>query len=696
MNKRQKKIPKIAEPKRASQPPQNSQTSAATPDKTVVAQVDPRYRPDIDGLRAVAILTVLGFHFFPAIVTGGFIGVDIFFVISGYLISGILREQLEENRFSLMGFYSRRITRIFPALILVLLACFVYGWFSLLATDFKQLGKHIAGGAAFISNFQLLNETGYFAGAIETKPLLHLWSLSIEEQYYLVWPLLLWFAFRRGWNLIAVVLVLLVGSFALNITTVQTSPSAAFYLPQTRFWELFSGAALACVRWRANPLAPSLVTRCFNAQAQAIAGSSLIIAGLVFIKADQNFPGWWALLPTLGTVLLLSAGPKAFINHRFLANRGMVATGLISYPLYLWHWPLLSFWKIQSASKPSVESLLLVLCLSIVLAGLTYWLVERPFRFGKWRTGKAFWLFIAVLIIGAAGLQGYTSNGFDGVSGRKDGREEFAKQFENSPPAYAFYTSAGIHDLMRDDCNFSPNTPRYSAGGNRWVPRQSISKSCYERDGRPHAVFIWGDSHAQHLNAGLRDYLPEDWQVLQVATSSCPPYKNYQLPSTTDYCAQSNWFALAKIKETKPDVVIVAEHWGHGMARMNEITTRLTGMGVKKVIFMGPTPEWDTDLWRIVVQKLWVTAPERTFEGLKKDVRDANAALQKDFKASSSMELVDLFKVFCNQDGCLTRIGKDRQAITSYDTQHFSKVASDYLARTALVQLVTGSPPQKN
>lgn len=695
MTKRQRKIQKTAELKQASQAPQHSPTSAVPPDQPGASHVDLRYRPDIDGLRAVAILTVLGFHFFPATVAGGFIGVDVFFVISGYLISGILREQLEGNRFSLMAFYSRRITRIFPALILVLLTCFVYGWFSMLATDFKQLGKHIAGGAGFVSNFLLLNETGYFSGISDTKPLLHLWSLSIEEQYYLVWPVLLWFAFRRGWNLLAVVLVLLLVSFALNITTVKTSPVSAFYFPQTRFWELLCGAALAFFQWHTRPVTSPFLARCF-AEVRAISGVLLIVAGLLFIKADTHFPGWWALLPVLGTVLLISAGPKAFINHQLLASRSMVAVGLVSYPLYLWHWPLLSFWKIHSAGKPSVESLLVVLSLSFALAGLTYWLIERPFRFGKWRSGKALLLFIAILIIGAAGLQSYTSDGFDGLTGRKDGRNEFSRRFENSPPSYVYYSNAGIHDLMRDDCNFSRNTPRYSTGGNSWVPRESISKSCYERDSRPHAVFIWGDSHAQHLYAGLRDYLPQDWQVLQVATSSCPPYKNYQLPSTSDYCAQSNWFALAKIKEVKPDVVIVAEHWGHGVARMNEITARLTEMGVKKVIFMGPTPEWDVDLWRIVVQKLWVTAPERTFEGLKMDVQVANSILQKEYKPSSPMVLVDLFKIFCNKGGCLTRIGEDRQAITTYDTQHFSKVASDYLARTALVQLVTGSPPRKN
>jgi hypothetical protein len=221
---------------------------------------------------------------------------------------------------------------------------------------------------------------------------------------------------------------------------------------------------------------------------------------------------------------------------------------------------------------------------------------------------------------------------------------------------------------------------------------KAISKTCYERDGRPHAVFIWGDSHAQQLYAGLRDYLPQDWQILQVATSGCPP--NYSRPANTDFCAYSNWFALSKIKEAKPDVVIVAEHWGYSIARVNDMKAKLAGTGVKKIIFMGPTPEWDVDLWRIMTQKLWVTAPERTFEGLKKDVRDANSALQKEFKASNSVVLVDLFKILCNEEGCLTRIGDDRNAITTYDTEHLSRVASGYLARTVLVQLVTGSPPK--
>ena len=164
----------------------------------------PKYRPDIDGLRAIAVLSVVGFHAFPSWVNGGFIGVDVFFVISGFLISGIIYENLDKGEFTFREFYARRIRRIFPALIVVMTACFAFGWFSLLADEYKQLGKHIAGGATFISNLLLWQESGYFDNSAETKPLLHLWSLGIEEQFYIIWPLLLWLTWKRKFKFFAV------------------------------------------------------------------------------------------------------------------------------------------------------------------------------------------------------------------------------------------------------------------------------------------------------------------------------------------------------------------------------------------------------------------------------------------------------------------------------------------------------------
>jgi peptidoglycan/LPS O-acetylase OafA/YrhL len=207
----------------------------------------PSYRPDIDGLRAIAVLAVVIYHAFPKILKGGFIGVDVFFVISGYLISTILYEDFSKGRFSFANFYSRRIKRIFPSLIIVLFSCFMFGWFVLTAEEYRQLGKHIAAGAGFISNFIFWNEAGYFDNSADTKPLLHLWSLGIEEQFYIIWPLLLWIAWKSKFSLLGLILLVGTASFILSILGVNRDLVATFYSPQTRFWELLSGSLLAWI-----------------------------------------------------------------------------------------------------------------------------------------------------------------------------------------------------------------------------------------------------------------------------------------------------------------------------------------------------------------------------------------------------------------------------------------------------------------
>ena len=207
------------------------------------------YRPDIDGLRAVAVLLVVGYHAFPYWLNGGFIGVDIFFVISGFLISSIIFQDLGAGSFRFTDFYGRRIRRIFPALIIVVAACLVAGWFVLLAGEYEQLGKHVAGGAGFIANFLLWNESNYFDNAAETKPLLHLWSLGVEEQFYIIWPLLLWLAWKRNFNARTMTAFIVIMSFALTIAQARTDMVAAFYSPATRFWESLCGALLANPNW---------------------------------------------------------------------------------------------------------------------------------------------------------------------------------------------------------------------------------------------------------------------------------------------------------------------------------------------------------------------------------------------------------------------------------------------------------------
>jgi peptidoglycan/LPS O-acetylase OafA/YrhL len=344
----------------------------------------PDYRPDIDGLRAVAVTSVLLFHAFPSRLPGGFIGVDIFFVISGFLISGIIFRSLERDRFSFVEFYSHRVRRIFPALLLVCAACLLFGWLVLMPPQFDRLGIHVLGGAAFSSNFILLSESGYFDVDSAVKPLRHLWSLAIEEQYYLVWPALL-FVFRRQRNA-AWLLLLALGliSFGFNLYLTNTDRSMAYYLPLTRIWELMIGGGLAYLtRHRALNGPPAGARDApLLANAQSALGTIAVLLSLFLINERRAFPGWWALLACAGATLLIAAGPRAWVNRHVLASRLFVWIGLISYPLYLWHWPLLSFGNIMSVRPPAAFRAGALLA-SVVLAWLTYRLVELPIRTGK-------------------------------------------------------------------------------------------------------------------------------------------------------------------------------------------------------------------------------------------------------------------------------------------------------------------------
>lgn len=388
-----------------------------------LASLQARYRPDIDGLRAVAVLSVVVFHAFPDWMKGGFTGVDIFFVISGFLISTVVFENLDNGTFRFTDFYARRIRRIFPALIVVLCFCLLFGWFVLIAEELNQLGKHIAAGAGFVSNLVLWNEAGYFDHSSDTKPLLHLWSLGIEEQFYIFWPFIIWLAWRRSFNILTLIIMLALVSFALNISKVDQDPVATFYSPQTRFWELLCGSLLAYAAlygrdfhatYIAGPGArlSSLFYRngvetnrnSLN-NAASIVGSLLVAYGLYKIDKDIDFPGNWAVIPVFGTVLIIASGPKAWINRNILSNTVAVWIGKISFPLYLWHWPLLSFAHIIENKAPDLGIRLGAVSLSVLLALMTFKFVEQPIRYvNRNAKTKLYALCGAMLVLGGTGL----------------------------------------------------------------------------------------------------------------------------------------------------------------------------------------------------------------------------------------------------------------------------------------------------
>ncbi|MBQ6657204.1 MAG: acyltransferase [Ottowia sp.] len=366
----------------------------------------PKYRPDIDGLRAVAVLAVVIFHASPRRMPGGFAGVDVFFVISGYLISTILLENLARDTFSLATFYMRRIRRIFPALAVVLAASFAFGWLSLFADEFASLGKHMAAGAGFVANLALWHEAGYFDTASELKPLLHLWSLGIEEQFYLVWPLLLWLAWKRKFNVLTVIALLLVASFVVNVFFIGRDATATFYAPYTRFWELLAGSLLAW--WHLRPTSSEK----HHSNTLSIAGFVLLALGFWKITKATPFPGAWAAVPVAGAFLVIAAGQRAWLNRVVLGNRVAVFFGLISFPLYLWHWPLLAFARIIDGGKPASAVRVAAVLTAIVLAWLTWRFIERPLRFGGHGKAKAIALAVVVAVLGSVGYLTWRVGGF--------------------------------------------------------------------------------------------------------------------------------------------------------------------------------------------------------------------------------------------------------------------------------------------
>ncbi|MCY4337146.1 MAG: acyltransferase family protein [Litoreibacter sp.] len=334
------------------------------------------YRPEIDGLRAIAVLAVIFFHAQFDFFSGGFVGVDIFFVISGFLITSIIAGQLEQGRFSLLTFYQRRVRRIFPALFFVILCCLPFAWFWLMPQDLVDFAKSVGSVIAFVSNFWFWDQSGYFDTVAELKPLLHTWSLAVEEQFYLFVPLLFMLLFsRRRTVLVLVVVALAVSSFALSIWGVRQAQSATFYLLPGRAWELLVGSLLAL--WP-----PSLVKphRTGVANAMATLGIGLVGVPIFVFDATTPFPGPNAIFPVFGTALILLFARPGTLVFQALSWRPFVWLGLISYSAYLWHQPVFAFFRHRFGFDAFDEARLWLIILTLGLAALSYFLVERPFR----------------------------------------------------------------------------------------------------------------------------------------------------------------------------------------------------------------------------------------------------------------------------------------------------------------------------
>jgi peptidoglycan/LPS O-acetylase OafA/YrhL len=638
---------------------------ASLADSNASALELPKYRPDIDGLRAVAVLAVVAFHAFPGAVPGGFVGVDVFFVVSGYLISTILFTNLERGTFSLAEFYARRIRRIFPALALVLSATLILGWALLFADELKQLGKHAAGGAGFVSNFVLWGEAGYFDEAAEAKPLLHLWSLGIEEQFYLLWPPLLWLAWRRRRAVPAMAALVAAASFAACLWLVRDHPVAAFFNPLTRLWELLVGAMLARGTLRDGWGSPEL---------RASLGISMIAAGIALTLPETSFPSAWTLLPVLGAAFVISSGTGAWLNRRVLAQPVLAGIGLISYPLYLWHWPLLSLARIVEGAEPPAAMKWAIVAASAVLAWLTYRLVERPLRFGPAPKAAVGGLCAAMLL---AGLAGYACWRLDGAPSREAAQLQALNRFDRP-------YQQDCRDLMG------------SASAEDWCNRGNNPRAA------PSIVMLgdsYGNSFAPML-AALLDGADPRLAFRQFGRQQCPMLRDFGRAE----CREIAGKALAYVAAT-PAVrtVVLASNWpiyhpgphpgwrepaaeeGDFPAALERTVAELRRGGKRVVVFLAPPV--GSRPRACVVRRVQLSDDDHC--ALPLEVAQGRDGTYRTVFLPRlerlGLAFFDPFPYFCDRAACRVMDGR---RILSADGYHLSAYGGEYLARQARDELL--------
>lgn len=493
--------------------------------------------------------------------TGGFVGVDIFFVISGFLISSIIFKSFEHGCFSVGSFYASRINRILPALLIVIVSVYAAGWIALLPDEFSQLGRHMAASLGFVQNIVLLSEAGYFDNASELKPLLHLWSLSIEEQYYILYPMVIWVVWRARINIAFVILFLGVLSQLSNVSRIAAHPISTFFLPHTRFWELLSGGLIAYISVphatpRSSSAGPQLqlpsgakdevmqwVNQGHIGNILGIIGMAIVAASIIGLSSHWQFPGWWAVAPVAGACLIILGGHTSWLNKHVLSNGVLVSIGKFSYPLYLWHWPLLSLSRIVEGGDPGFFWKATSVGISFPLAWLTYRFVEIPIRFGWSCPKKPAVLMALALIAGATGYWTSQQSGYpERLIGRVNSSEIFkwGARYEN-PTCRRQYP-----DFKGDFCNL-------------------------QRTGPP-TILLFGDSHAMALNLGLSQALIDPKEnLLNLAGSACVPFADAKFDSSgrklpAPYWCQDVINRILSIAESQESIrtVILASHGAFG------------------------------------------------------------------------------------------------------------------------------------
>jgi peptidoglycan/LPS O-acetylase OafA/YrhL len=623
------------------------------------------YRPEIDGLRALAVIPVILFHAGFELFSGGFVGVDVFFVISGYLITTILIQDLNSQKFSFISFYERRARRILPALFFVMLVCIPFAWLWMLPSQMKDFSQSLVATSLFASNILFWRESGYFAAASEEKPLLHTWSLAVEEQYYLLFPLFFFLAWRFEKNRVLwIVVIIAVMSFLLSEWGWRNQPIANFYLAPTRAWELLSGSIAAFILQQSTLRKNNLY---------ALIGLIAILLSIFIYDHNTPVPSIYALAPVLGTMLVVLFADQKTIVGRLLGTRAIVAIGLISYSAYLWHQPLFAFAKLRLDESPTSSLMIALSFASFVLAYLTWRYIETPFRSSnkhsllKLRTiyflGSITFILIGTLFI------------------------FFDKQIRYSESqATIIADGEKNHEIMksfaydRSRCFFD-----YTQDANQLISNECIKNSMKSR------IIIFGDSEAAHLQYGFTKLFPNH-DVMQFTGTSC---RAIDYEKNTHRCKKFFHLFMRDIlpKISSTDLVVISSNWWGTYRKIGEqefslaLTKTLTSLkttGAKVHIFTNTPGFLKNPYEQTAVEKISEYANDIFLPS--QSIWKSDQSI-KEIATSLNVAYFDVSQYLCDEKRmCLF---KDSRDYLFFDKGHLSFYGSEFVAekyRNSLMQ----------
>ena len=613
------------------------------------------YRKDIDGLRAFAVLSVVGFHVAPSYLKGGFLGVDVFFVISGFLITIILIREMACNTFSLVNFYQRRIIRIFPALLTVLFACLVMGWLLFPAGHFERLAKHIVASGFFASNFLLWSEAGYFDAVSITKPLLHLWSLAVEEQFYVFWPLVLMSFWFLGLNILTFCTLLLLSSFWVASETAYASNVAFFYSPITRAWELLAGGMLAticaskqsnllsCFHWiniRLNQIIFEKDKRHFNSlrNLSSLLGLALVALGFYTIQTGASFGPRVAFFVVAGSCMIIGSGSNAVINKYLFSSKVAVSLGLISYPLYLWHWPLLSLATYINLPSSSEIPIILV---ALILSWGTFRYIETPIRKQKNKKKPALLLIVGMLSLPLLGYTVLVEGGFP-------------KRIAEPQGLFNYFGSFKQHEYV--DYSWCDGAP-------------SVDDSWCREMEQPTTILI-GDSHIDQLmNRFAENGFERFAKLVSLGAGNCPPLMRQNDPN--DRCTKQIQHTLDQLKSYPTLEYAIISSWNTkygepdvALAEITPVLEKLIAAGLKVAYIVdNPTlkerPDHCSLAWPDL--KLKIAGPPRYCTNPSKEIFEPytkySAFIEKLRVGFPEVFVFDPLSEFCDGTVCNIRTG---------------------------------------